>query len=70
MKIEVGTKLFCNWGAMHPTEEATITEVNLGNVVYVTEDGDIHRCSPRDIRTYGDGRPSPIGVFFLESAHG
>jgi hypothetical protein len=66
MNIQIGTELYCNWGAMYPTEEGVVTEINLGNLVYETNLGNTFRCSIRDIRRKDDGHPSPIGVFLLE----
>jgi hypothetical protein len=66
MNIAIGTKLLCNWGAMHPIENGTVTEVNLGHIVYTTNAGNTFRCSPRDVRKMNDGGRSPIGVFLLE----
>lgn len=65
VQIEIGTKLYCNWGAMHPTEEAVITELSPTLITYVTELGDTHRMSTRDLRSVNDGNRSPIGVYLL-----
>ena len=38
--MKIGDKVVCNWGAMHPTEDATVIKIGIdGNTVIEFEDG-------------------------------
>ena len=59
--IEVGDVVYCNWGAMHPTEELAVTKI----------EGDRMWCEGgftmllQDLRTMDESHRSPIGVYLL-----
>lgn len=70
MKIEKGSKLFFNWGAMHPTEEAIITSISYcGKFAFYNEyddhgDATEHMIQIDEIRNdYENPKGSPIGIF-------
>ena len=60
--IEVGDVVYCNWGAMHPTEELAVTKI----------EGDRMWCEGgftmllRDLRNMSMIYNSPIGVYLLK----
>lgn len=60
--IKVGEKVYCNWGAMHPTEERVVTKIE-GDRMW-TEGG--FTMLLRDLRRMNDNHTSPIGVYLLE----
>ena len=61
MNVNVNDVLFCNWGAMHPTEERVVAEVNEDFVVCT--DGQVFNRN--NIKAMGERsvNGSPIGVF-------
>lgn len=71
--IEVGTELYCNWGAMHATQEGKIVKIldgvahceldNFGDEDYPHK----YRIDVKDIQQEYAGHGSPIGVFLLEN---
>ena len=62
MLIEVGQKVFCNWGVMHPTEELAVIKI----------DGDRMWCEGgftmllADLRDMNENYRSPIGVYITD----
>lgn len=66
MNIEVGSKLFANWGAMYPTAEYVVTDFDREFVVAENED-EVRRFHFDHIKAYGTrtANGSPIGVFLL-----
>jgi hypothetical protein len=61
MDIKIGSKLSCNWGAMHPTEVLTITKIKNGRVW--ADSGFTVLIS--DIRDLKKEYRSPIGVWLI-----
>lgn len=60
--VKVNDVVYCNWGAMHPTEELAVLKI----------DGDRMWCEGgftmliRDLRRMSENYRSPIGVYLLE----
>ena len=72
--IQVGDRLYCNWGAMYPTEETTVEDIETRNGktwvwhrVGDEEDGTLYQTPIEDIRNYGtrSKNGSPIGITTL-----
>ena len=61
MKVQVGDKVYCNWGAMHPTEERTILKIENGRIW--CERGLTMPIS--HLRDMNEKYLSPIGVYLL-----
>jgi len=59
--IEIGSKLSCDWGAMHPTEVISITKIENGRLW--TDSGFTMLVS--DLRNFEEQYKSPIGVWVL-----
>jgi|GEM_PF-1638471 len=59
--IEIGSKLSCRWGAMHPTEVRSITKIENGRLW--TDSGFTMLVS--DLRNFEEKYKSPIGVWVL-----
>ena len=59
--IEIGSKLSCRWGAMHPTEVRSITKIENGRLW--TNSGFTMLVS--DLRNFEEQYKSPIGVWVL-----
>jgi len=59
--IEIGSKLSCDWGAMHPTEVISITKIENGRLW--TNSGFTMLVS--DLRNFEEQYKSPIGVWVL-----
>jgi len=61
--IEVGDVVYCNWGAMHPTEELAVLKI----------DGDRMWCEGgftmllADLRDMNENYRSPIGVYKIDT---
>ena len=62
--IKVGEKVYCNWGAMHPTEERTVLKID-GDRMWLNEGFTMLLADLRDMN--GNYR-SPIGVYKIEEA--
>ena len=60
--IKVGEKVYCNWGAMHPTEERTVLKIE-GDRMWCEEGFTMLLADLRDMN--GNYR-SPIGVYKIE----
>lgn len=71
MKIEVGTKLFHNYGAMFPTYESVVKMISeCGRFAHVDDlDEQEFKVYIPDIRPMGTRtvNGSPIGVFLVEN---
>lgn len=62
--LKKGMKVVANWGAMHPVETGTITDVFHDGYVNVMFDGGIFRTSVTVRKDdYLNPKGSPIGVF-------
>lgn len=67
LKIEIGSKLFANWGAMYPTAEYTVIDFD-GEFVVAEDDEEVRRFHFDNIKREGERsvNGSPIGVFLIE----
>ena len=64
MQIEIGSKLFCNWGAMFPTEEYEV--IGFGKDYAVAQnDNEVKHFALNNIKREGErsANGSPIGIF-------
>jgi len=62
-----GFKLYANYGAMFPTVEGTVTNVDKNGLVeFVDEDGERYHVHVDAIRSERPSSGSPIGVYFNE----
>ena len=68
LNIKVGDKLFMNWGAMYPTNEASIIRIEDNIAFYVNLYGDLTTVNIHHIKKYGERsvNGSPIGTFLLD----
>ena len=66
--MKIGDKVVCNWGAMHPTEDATVIKIGIdGNTVIEFEDGTTMFVDAFKDRKIGskDKNGSPIGIYVV-----
>lgn len=64
--VELGTKLIANFGAMFPTVEGQVTDIDEDGWLTINNpDGEDHACKADEILPYGavSANGSPIGVF-------
>ena len=64
--MKIGDKVVCNWGAMHPTEDATVIKIGLdGKIEIKFENGGTMFLDGIKERTIGskDKTGSPIGIY-------
>jgi len=64
--MKIGDKVVCNWGAMHPTEDATVIKIGIdGNTVIEFEDGTTMFVDAIKEGKIGakDRTGSPIGIY-------
>jgi len=62
--IKVGEKVYCNWGAMFPTEERTVLKIE-GDRMWCEEGFTMLLA---DLRDMNENYRSPIGVYKIEEA--
>jgi hypothetical protein len=75
MKVEKGSKLFMNWGAMYPTEEVVVTSVSFCEKFAFYNEYDEHGNATENMVLIEDIKPegelsangSSIGIFLLNS---
>lgn len=65
MKIDVGTRLIANWGAMYPVQEFTVIDIDGYFIVAQDDEGDVQQFHFNNIKQPGERsvNGSPIGVF-------
>jgi len=65
--MKVGDTIFCNWGAMYPTEKSTIIDFDGEFVVTRDDEDNISNIHFDRIKEYGTRsvNGSPIGVFHI-----
>lgn len=68
-EIKIGSKLFFNYGAMFPTMELTVTEINGKTVKAWDDEFGAFDVPVENIKEFGTTsvNGSPIGVFLLPS---
>ena len=65
LSVQVGDKVFCNWGAMHPTEERIVTKV-YGERFWTGDNEEGFTMKMKDLRDPRESYRSPIGVYITE----
>lgn len=69
--IQIGQKVYANFGAMYPIVEGMITDFGLGlgdHVVWETAEGEVYHSEAKNFKQPGERsvNGSPIGIFLGE----